>query len=427
MHKVIPAVLLLIAAVPAIAPAQPIRAIGSEFQINSYTTGDQVEASVAADAEGDFVVAWGSGPPGDYPQYVLARRFDSAGVAQGEEWQVSAGTTEVDFEPDVAMDAEGEFVVVWTGAGVFPGDLLVIGRLYAADGSQVEVFLVGSGTSDRARAPAVAMGSDGSFVVAWDNDESDGSDVDGRSVQARRFDSTGEPEDDQFQVNSYTTDDQENADVGIDADGDFVVVWESVGAGDATARSIMAQRFASDGSAAGSELRVSISTAEDNSAPAVAVDGDGDFVVVWAAPGFLPGSQVLLGKRFASDGSLVDTFQANLGTSGGVDNPSISTGADGLMVAWSDSYSTQTDTDGRSIHGRYYSSSGAAVGSQFQINTFTTGDQQRPSIAGASDHFIVVWDSEGIDGDGLSVQGQLHGSSIFADGFESGDTSAWSS
>ena len=43
--------------------------------------------------------------------------------------------------------------------------------------------------------------------------------------------------------------------------------------------------------------------------------------------------------------------------------------------------------------------------------------------------FVVVWDSNGSSGTDtsyLSVQGQRYAPPIFADGFESGDTSAWS-
>ncbi len=417
---------LLMVSVPA--AAQPIPAVGAELQVNAFTTGDQVEPSVAVGPGGDFVVAWGSGgPPGGYPQYVLARRFDSAGVAQGEEFQVSFGTTDLDFEPDVAMDAEGDFVVVWTGAGIIPGYESILGRRYTFDGVSLGGFLANSFSIDRSRSPAVAMETDGSFVVVWDNDDSPGSDTDGRSVVARRFDSAGMPEGAEFQVNSYTTDDQIRPDVGVDGDGDFVIVWESDGAGMAMARSILAQRFASDGSAAGGEFRVSVSTLLDNSEPAVAVAEDGEFVVVWVGPGYLPGSDMLWGKRFASDGSQLDFFQVNVGTIGDLENPSLSIDADGsLFAVWSDGDSNGTDTDGWSIQGRYFAPSGTAVGSDFQVNAVTSGDQRRPAVAGDNGRFVVVWDGPGVDGDGLSVEGQRYGGGIFTDSFESGDATAWS-
>ncbi len=421
MRAIVPMVLLLVALV------EPMPALGSEFPINSYTTGHQDEASVAVAAGGDFVVVWSSDPvPGGFPEKVLGRRFDSLGVPQGTEFQANLSTTGEHFEPDVGVDAEGDFVVVWTGTGYVPGYESILGRRYASNGIPTGSFLVNSTTVDESRAPAIAVKTDGSFVVSWDNDSSLGPDADGRSVQVRRFDSTGFPQGAEIQVNSYTTDDQENPDVGVDAEGDFVVVWESVGASDAAVRSIMAQRFASGGSNIGSEFRVSYSTGFPNTEPVVAVADDGDFTVVWVAPGFLPGSDLLLGRSFASNGTETDAFQVNFGSIGNVDNPSISMDDNNAVVVWDDGYSTGTDDSGRSIKGRYFFPNGNAIGLPFQVNTFTTGDQRRPAIAGDGGRFIVVWDSPFVDGDGLGLQGQLYvASGIFADGFESGDTSRW--
>ena len=71
------------------------------------------------------------------------------------------------------------------------------------------------------------------------------------------------------------------------------------------------------------------------------------------------------------------------------------------------------------------------VGEQFQVNSHTTGNQKEPSVAiDARDNFVVVWQSStsgGTDTFGNSIQGQRYSSGIvFADGFESGDMSVWS-
>jgi hypothetical protein len=58
--------------VPALASGQV--SVGSEFQVNTYTTGRQEFASLSRDAAGNFVTAWTSyvqeGPanPGIYAQ-----------------------------------------------------------------------------------------------------------------------------------------------------------------------------------------------------------------------------------------------------------------------------------------------------------------------------------------------------------------------
>ena len=72
--------------------------IGGEFQVNSYTTGDQAYPRVAMNSNGDFVVVWNS----QYPDYltpfsgarfgeVRGQRFASAGSPVGGEFTVVEG------------------------------------------------------------------------------------------------------------------------------------------------------------------------------------------------------------------------------------------------------------------------------------------------------------------------------------------------
>lgn len=92
-----------IAALSAPAGAQPV---GSEFQVNTYTTSNQFTRSdhaVAADANGRFVVVWEDQGRGDS----FGRRYDSAGGALGAEFRVNSYTTSGQSSPSVASDASG--------------------------------------------------------------------------------------------------------------------------------------------------------------------------------------------------------------------------------------------------------------------------------------------------------------------------------
>ncbi len=105
---------------------------------------------------------------------------------------------------------------------------------------------------------------------------------------------------------------------------------------------------------------------------------------------------------------------------------------------WQSDGSAGTDSSGSSatsIQGRRYASDGSTVGGEFQVNTYTTDVQSRSGVValGADGDFVVVWESEGssgTDSSDRSVQGQRFRTPappIFADGFESGDTTAWTS
>jgi hypothetical protein len=61
------------------------------------------------------------------------------------------------------------------------------------------------------------------------------------------------------------------------------------------------------------------------------------------------------------------------------------------------------------VHGQRFNASGARVGGEFQINTYTTGYQFSPTVAVRDDNsFVVVWTT--LDGSGYGVVGQRYDS-----------------
>ena len=355
---------------------------GAEFQINSFTPGDQYYPSVAADGADDFVVAWDSlGSPGsDSSGYsIQAQRFDRGASPLGAQFQVNSYTNDGQYRPDVAADADGSFVVIWTSVGSDEGDNSgesVHAQLYDAGGVPAgSQFQVNSTTGGCQRFPAVALDGSSQFVITWESDSSAGSDSDGVSIQGQRYDDGGLPLGVEFQVNSYTTDDQERPAIAADGAGDFVITWQSDGSygPDTSNRSVLAQAFDNLGNASGGELSVNAYTTLVQDMPAIAAEGSGNFVVTWTSQG-----------------------------------------------------SYGSDANGRSIQGRRVSASGVTRGPQFQVNSFTTGNQDLSAVAfGEGGSFVVVWRSPGVDPDDAILAQRLT-TALFADGFESGDTDSWS-
>ena len=118
-----------------------------EFRINTYTPGNQAGPSVAVDSSGAFVVVWQSDAQDGSGAGVFGRLYDAASQPLGSEFPVNSYTTGIQQHPSVAMDgASGRFVVVWqsalqdgSGAGVF-------GRRFDPDGSPLGVeFQVNTG------------------------------------------------------------------------------------------------------------------------------------------------------------------------------------------------------------------------------------------------------------------------------------------
>ena len=81
-------------------------------------------------------------------------------------------------------------------------------------------------TSGDQQLPAAAGDAAGNSVIAWDSFGQDGS-LSG--IYARRLDSAGNPLGAEFRVNTRTDNRQTNPAVAMNADGRFVVAWNSNG------------------------------------------------------------------------------------------------------------------------------------------------------------------------------------------------------
>ncbi|MEH2280224.1 MAG: hypothetical protein V7K90_02600, partial [Nostoc sp.] len=89
----------------------------NEFKVNTYTSNDQLNPTVAIDTSGDFVISWTSSGQDGFGNGIYAQRYNSAGVAQGSEFRVNSTTTNDQFNPTIAMDTGGDFVISWTSSG----------------------------------------------------------------------------------------------------------------------------------------------------------------------------------------------------------------------------------------------------------------------------------------------------------------------
>jgi hypothetical protein len=95
-------------------------AVGNAIQVNSFTTNNQVNAAVAVDSDGDFVVVWqGNSQILNSGYDIYMRRYDAAGKPLDTDGKlVNTGyTTGNQVNPAVAMDADGDFVITWQSEG----------------------------------------------------------------------------------------------------------------------------------------------------------------------------------------------------------------------------------------------------------------------------------------------------------------------
>jgi hypothetical protein len=186
------------------------------------------------------------------------------------------------------------------------------------------------------------------------------------------------------------------------ADGSFVVTWQGPETG--SGFGIFARRYSSSGTPLNQFQVNQVIDYNERRHPSVAASPAGSFAVAWmvaAADGYFD----IFARRFSSAGAPLGVeLEMNAYTLGGQGYPAVTavTGGD-IVVSW---HSYTEDGSGYGIFARHLRSPDLPFTNQFQVNTHTAGQQGRPAIAGAGNEFVVVWQSENGDGDGYGIFAQ---------------------
>ena len=402
--------------------------VGDEFQVNTYTTGYQIFPDVAKTASGEFIVVWSSFHDGN-GSGVFGQRFDRLGDADGGEFQINTYTTGSQggtgpFSFGVATADDGRFVVVWDDTTQNDFFIAIYGQRFDSSGLPVGgEFQVKATLYQSEDHPDVGMDNAGNFVVVWESND-DGS---GSGIAGQRFSSSGTKVGDEFEVNSTTGNLQNTPTIAMRGSGHFVVVWESL-VQDGSSDAVAARLFDPAANPIGNDFVVNSYTTDTQARPDISMTDSGEFVVVWDSRNQDGSSNGVFGQRFDAGGTPVGAeFQANTYTTGGQYSAAVAmTPWNEFLVSWE---SVGQDGDSLGIFAQAFDSAGSKMGDEFLVNTATQFRQRSPSIAvGDRGEFIVAFSDnfqEAILNEGVRGRRFVSPNLIFADGFESGDTSAW--
>ena len=385
------AILAVVFALVATGPATvyAVFSVGREFVVNTYTVASQRAPSVGVDADGDFVVVWSSFNQDGSDEGVFAQRWSSAGARSGPELQVNTYTGGPQAKAQVAVESDGDFVVVWQSAQ--SGYYDVFGRRFTSSGTALAAeFVVNQITGGAQSLPAVATDAEGDFVVVWNSFGTDGS---GEGVFGRRFASDGSPVGGDFQINRYTTNSQHQPWVATESDGDFVVVWQS-SLQDGSMLGVFGQRLTSSGVALGAEFHVNTYTSGDQHRPRVTMLPGGAFVVTWDGAAASGGFEIEV-QRFDSSGARVGgEIQVNV-VAGGSYSRVASNGDADFVVIWQRS----------GLRARSFGPGGPA-GDELQVDPPTGGGYNAALDINDDGDMIVTWSRSGADGSQAAVLGR---------------------
>jgi hypothetical protein len=147
----------------------------AEIAASTAAASGQGRPRLAADASGNAVVVWQSlnQESGGWGYGVIARRFTSAGAPLGAEMLVNTTVAGDQFEPAVASDASGNFLVTWTSDAQDGSGLGVFGRGFdrrmVPSTGEMQLYSAASAPGDQ-HASALASSTAGRMFAVWQSD-----------------------------------------------------------------------------------------------------------------------------------------------------------------------------------------------------------------------------------------------------------------
>lgn len=319
----------------------------------------------------------------------------------GGNFVVDPGTSDHPDTPQVASDANGNYVVVWND-----GDGNLFGQRYAANGNPLGAQIQINQSLVATKDESLAMNASGAFVVTWSVGTANQSTY---AAYARQFNANGSPVGNEFKVNPVTTANQMQPSVAIDSAGDFVIAWEShnnsVVFDQASGTNIFAQRYSVVGAKVGGQISVNPAQVGRGAEPQVTMDSAGDFVIVWSSSHAIGSVQSPIprevvstqidGQRYSKDGTaLGSVFHVNSPSTEISNQPAVAMDSTGdFVVTWTNYVDPGLPTIGTNykVYVQRYDASGNALGSNFRVDPATQSGN-RPAVAiDTSGNFVVTW------------------------------------
>jgi len=386
--------------------------VGSEFLVNTQTAGAQQMPSIAHLAGGGFVVTWqdASGTLGDTDgTSIKAQIYGAGGVKVGGEFLVNSSTAGNQGSPTVAGVADGGFVVTWADQGNRNIKVQAFGSDGAKVGDELQMASASPTPGSAVYSPTVARIADGGYVVAWSHTSVGKGDII-TGITAQRFGADHALAGSSFTISSGPTDFPHDRDPTITslADGHFVAVWDDGGP--------VAQVYNADGTPSGAPQQIATANQKQSVSPDITALTGGGFVAIWqdtSASSTDPDYFSIRAQIFAADGSKVgESFRANTDPAGYQSQPAITAlSSGGFVVSWSDSGPVLGDPAGSGIKAQVFQADGTKLGTDFFINTTSTGDQYAPALAALDNGAFVAtwWNFSGSKGDAnqASVTAQI--------------------
>ena len=367
-----------------------LEATSQDLRLNTTTANDQTEPKIAGLENGNMVSVWVSSSQDGSGDGIFGQIIDQDGNKVGNEFQVNTFTNGNQSEPSVAARDDGGFVVSWTSANQDGSGTGVYAQLYDMNGRKINSeFQVNSTTANNQYRSNTVGADGGGFFTTWTSTGQDGS-LDG--IYGKMFDAEGNSLTSEFRINTTTNLDQRYPATARLEDGNYAVSWFSP---DGSNWGIYGQIVDKNGNLIGSEYRINTTTTWLQNFQSTTSLGDGKFVVAWnnqpssASPEFHPTAQIFNadGTKFGAEFNVNTTYMSNQMW------PRLARVNDtGFVVTWG---AVGQDGSGWGTFGQMYDNNGVKVGNEFQVNKVVANDQYVTDVASLKGGgFAVAYQSD---------------------------------
>ncbi len=372
-------------------------AIATEFRINTYTTGNQMSPSLAYDGT-NYLVTWYGWATGDSNSGIYGQIISKSGEKVGSEFHINTYTTSNQQYSSLAFDG-ANYLVTWSSFGQDTSDYGIYGQVIGKNGAKVgSEFRINTYTTSGQTCSSLAY--DGTnYLVTW---QSSGQDSGNSGIYGQMIGKNGAKIGQEFRINTHTPDEQINQSIAYGGTN-YLVTWSSNWQ-DGNRYGIYGQLVNTLGSKVGSEFLINTYTTNDQRYPSLAFDG-ANYLITWCGEGQGDNTDGIYGQLINTAGSKVGSeFLINTYTLNSQYNPKLAFDGTNYLVTWE---SSGQDGSGWGIYGQRINSAGEKVGSEFLINTYTTGYQYSSALATDGTNFFVAWQSDGQDGSNYGIYGDF--------------------
>ncbi len=237
------------------------------------------------------------------------------------------------------------------------------------------------GSSHYQSNPGITIGGNDHFYIVWDDDRNGYTDI-----FCQAYNNNGNPLGGNFKVNETHSVHHQFPDLASDSLGNLIIAWAD--ARDGTTY-IYGQYYQNNGSASGSNFKVSIDTGQNSSGnTSVAMNTRGDFIIVWENN--YQNAKHIYGQRYHNytvpDG---DNFQVNDNTVSNHIFPDVAMDDNSnVVVVWEEEREGQYD-----IYAQRFNANGNPLWGNFKVNDETNStNQMHPAIGmDAEGNFVITW------------------------------------